>query len=165
MQHQQGLFIGRLDRHEPHRWACHSLTDGGGVGSIIFRPFDIALHVARRHQTHGMTKLGDFTRPVMSGSACFHADQARKAKEVDDLLAPQLTADDDLTRTIHAMHLEHDFGEINADGTNLHMGAPSGDSLFNDHPVWHTRSRERASSTTSFASISLCPCRVRFARR
>src|SRR5262249_39826360 len=98
MQHQQGLLIGRLDRHEPHRWACHGLTDGGCVGSIVFRPFDIALDVARRHQTHGMTKLGDIARPMMSGSAGFHADQASRnlAKEVDDLLAPQLTGDDDL---------------------------------------------------------------------
>lgn len=98
-----------------------------------------------------MTKLGDFTRPVMSSSAGFHADQARRnlPKEVDDLLAPQLPADDDLTRTIHAVHLEHVLGEINADGANLHMDAPSGDSLFNDHP-FGTRCRERASSTTSF---------------
>jgi hypothetical protein len=72
------------------------------VGSSAFRPFDIAFHVARRHQTHGVTELRDFTRPMMSGSAGFHADQASRnlAKEVDDLLAPQLTGDDDLARTI-----------------------------------------------------------------
>src|SRR5881227_1372724 len=88
MQHQQGLLIGRLDRHEPHRWACHGLTDGGCVGSIVFRPFDIALHVARRHQAHGVAELGDFTRPMMSGSAGFHADQARRnlAKKLNDCL-------------------------------------------------------------------------------
>jgi len=126
MQHQQGLLIGRLDRHEPHRWACHGLTDGGCIGSIVFRPFDIALHVARRHQTHGVTELGDFARPMMSGSAGFHTDQARRnlAKEVDELLAPQLTADDDLARTIHAVHLEYVLGEINADGANLHVDDP-----------------------------------------
>ena len=32
MQHQQGLLIGRLDRHEPHRWACHGLTVSIGIG-------------------------------------------------------------------------------------------------------------------------------------
>src|ERR1700745_2533868 len=70
-----------------------------------------------------MTKLGDFTRPMMSGSAGFHADQARRnfAKEVDDLLAPQLTADDHLARIVHAVDLEHVLGEINADGVNLHV--------------------------------------------
>jgi hypothetical protein len=96
------------------------------VGSIVFRPFDIALHVTRRHQTHGVTELGDFTRPMMSGSAGFHADQARGnlAKEANDLLAPQLTRDDDLTRTIHAVHLEHVLGEIHADAANLHVDDP-----------------------------------------
>jgi hypothetical protein len=41
-----------------------------------------------------VTELGDFT-------ATFHADQASRnlAKEVDDLLTPQLTGDDDLART------------------------------------------------------------------
>jgi hypothetical protein len=62
----------------------------------------------------------------MGGSAGFHADQTRRnlAQEVDDLLAPQLTADDDLARTIHAVHLEHVLGEINADGANLHVDDP-----------------------------------------
>src|SRR6516164_9300209 len=70
-----------------------------------------------------MTKLGDFSRPMMSGSAGFHADQARRnfAKEVDDLLAPQLTADDHLARIVHAVDLEHVLGEINADSVNLHV--------------------------------------------
>jgi hypothetical protein len=45
----------------------------------------------------------------------------RQGGILHDLLAPQLTADDDLTRTIHAVHLEHVLGEINADGANLHM--------------------------------------------
>jgi hypothetical protein len=77
-------------------------------------------------QTHGVTELEDFTRPMMSDSAGFHADQARGnlAKEVNDLLAPQLTSDDDPARTIHAVHLEHVLGEINADGANLHVDDP-----------------------------------------
>jgi len=76
----------------------------------------------------------------MRGSAGLHADQARwdLAKELDDLLASQLTGDDDFARTIYAVHLEHVLGEINADGTNLHVDAPSGDSLFNDHPLAHS---------------------------
>src|SRR5215475_229915 len=126
MQHQQGLLIGRLDRHKPHRWACHGLTDGGCVGGIVFRPFDIALHIARRHQTHGVAELGDFTCPMMSGSASFHADQASRnpAKQFNDLLPSQLSGDDDVASTIHAVHLEYMLGEINADGANLHVDDP-----------------------------------------
>src|SRR5205823_2682398 len=60
------------------------------------------------------------------------------AKELDDLLAPQLTGDDDFAGTIYAMHLEHVLGEINADGANLHVDDPSSDSLFNDHPLAHS---------------------------
>jgi len=106
MQHQQSLLIGRLDGHEPHRWSRHGLADGGSIGNIVLRSLDIALHVTWRHQTHGMTKFGEFTYPMMRGSAGFHADQAIRnlAKEVDDLLAPQLTADDDFALTIHAVH-------------------------------------------------------------
>ena len=63
---------------------------------------------------------------MMGGSTGFHADQASRnpAKEVDNLLATQLTGDDDLARAIHAVHLEHILGEINADGTNLHVDDP-----------------------------------------
>ena len=90
----------------------------------------------------------------MSGSAGFHADQARRnfAKELDDLLAAQLTADDDLARTIHAVHLEHVLGEINADGVNLYLDDPSPVIRCSTIPLWHIRCRERASSTTSFAT-------------
>jgi hypothetical protein len=77
---------------------------------------------------------------MMGGSAGFHTDQASRnlAKEVDDLLATQLTGDDDLARAIHAVHLEYILGEINADGTNLHVDDPSSDSLLNDHPLAHS---------------------------
>jgi len=62
----------------------------------------------------------------MSGSAGFHTDQASRnlAKEVDDLFPPQLTGNNDLAHTIHAVHLEYVLGEINADGANLHMDDP-----------------------------------------
>ena len=70
---------------------------------------------------------------MMTGSAGFHTHQATRklAKEVEDLLAPQLAGD---ARTIHAVNLEHVLGEINADGVNMDVDDPSGDSLFNDHP-------------------------------
>ena len=73
-----------------------------------------------------MTELGDFTRPMMSGSAGFHTDQAsgKLAKEAHNLIAPQLTGDDNLARTIHAMNLEYVLGEINADSVNMHVDDP-----------------------------------------
>ena len=64
---------------------------------------------------------------MMSRSAGLHTDQAsgKLAKKVQDLLAPQLTGDDDLAHTIYAVHLEHVLGKINADGANLHVDDPS----------------------------------------
>jgi hypothetical protein len=46
---------------------------------------------------------------MMSRSAGLHTDQAsaKLDKEVQDLLAPQLTGDDNLARTIHAVNLEY----------------------------------------------------------
>jgi hypothetical protein len=64
--------------------------------------------------------------------------------------ATQLTGDDDLARAIRAVHLDHILGEINADGTNLHVDDPLRCSTITP---WHIRCRERASSTTSFASV------------
>ena len=63
---------------------------------------------------------------MMTGSAGLHTDQAsgKLAKKVQDLLAPQLTGDDNLARTIHAVNLEYVLGEINADGVNMHVDDP-----------------------------------------
>jgi hypothetical protein len=63
---------------------------------------------------------------MMSRSAGLHTDQAsgKLAKEVQDLLAPQLTGDDNLARTIHAVNLEYVLGEINADGVNMDVDDP-----------------------------------------
>jgi hypothetical protein len=65
---------------------------------------------------------------MMSGSAGFHADQASRnlAKKFNDLLASQsqLSGDDNFARTIHAVHLEYLFREINADRANLHVDDP-----------------------------------------
>ena len=63
---------------------------------------------------------------MMTGSAGLHTDQATGefAKKVQDMLAPQLTGDDNLARTIHAVNLEYVLGEINADGVNMHVDDP-----------------------------------------
>ena len=61
---------------------------------------------------------------MMTGSAGLYTDQAtgKLAKEVQDLLAPQLTGDDNLAH--HAVNLEYVLSEINADGVNLHVDDP-----------------------------------------
>jgi hypothetical protein len=66
--------------------------------------------------------------------------------------APQLAGDDDLARTIHSVHLEHVLGDINADGANLHVDDPPPVIRCSTITLWHIRCRERAPSTTSFAT-------------
>ena len=50
------------------------------------------------------------------------------------------------------MHLEYVFGEINADGANLHVDDLPPVIRYSTITLWHIRRRERASSTTSFAT-------------
>jgi hypothetical protein len=76
------------------------------------------------------------------------------------LLAPQLTGDDDLARIIHPVHLEHVLSEINADGANLHMDDPSGDSLFNDHPLAHSMPGAGVVHHIIFDRVSSVACRL-----
>ncbi len=80
MLHQLALLFGRLRRDEPHGWAPHRLTDRFGVSRVVLVALDVGLHVLRRHQPHPVTKLRQFTRPVMGRGARLYADQARRQR-------------------------------------------------------------------------------------
>ena len=56
------------------------------------------LHIPRRHQTNLVTKLREFTRPIMGAGARLHADKARRQRleELQHLAAPKLLPNDDL---------------------------------------------------------------------
>src|SRR5262244_941458 len=55
VEHQAALLLGRLGWHEPHVGPGNRLTDGLGVSRIVLLPFDVWLHVGRRHQPNDMT--------------------------------------------------------------------------------------------------------------
>ncbi len=76
MQHQLALLLGRFDPHKTHGWAAHRLADRLSVSSIVLVALDVGLHIPRRHQTNLVTKLREFTRPIMGRGACLHADKA-----------------------------------------------------------------------------------------
>ena len=92
MLHQPALLLGRFDLHKTHGRASHRLADRLGVGSIILVALDVSLHVFRRHQPHLVTKLREFTRPIMGRRAGLHADKARRQRfeECQHLAAPKL---------------------------------------------------------------------------
>ena len=78
MQHQPALLLDRFDLHKPHGRPPHRLADRLGVGGIVLVALDIGLHVFRRHQSHLVAKLRQFTRPIMGRRAGLHADKARR---------------------------------------------------------------------------------------
>lgn len=68
----------------------------------------------------------------MGSAAGFHADKAGRefAEELDQLLAPQLSRDNDLAALVDAMDLKNVLGEINADSATCMWTTPPGDSLL-----------------------------------
>src|SRR5204863_6898010 len=69
VEHQAALLLGSLGWHEPHVGPGHCLADRLCVSRVILLPFDIGLHVGRRHQPHGVTKCLELARPMMRRGA------------------------------------------------------------------------------------------------
>jgi hypothetical protein len=74
MQHQATLLFRRLGLDEPHIGPCDCFADGLRVSGIILLPLDVGLHIGRRHQTHGMAKRLELTRPMMRCGAGLDPD-------------------------------------------------------------------------------------------
>ncbi len=64
----------------------------GIVGAQRCVALDVGLHIPRRHQTNLVTKLREFTRPIMGAGARLHADKAwrQRLEELQHLAAPKL---------------------------------------------------------------------------
>src|SRR5207344_206402 len=123
MQHQPALLLGRFDLYETHGRPPRRLADRLSVGRIVLVALDVGLHVLRRHQPHPVAKFREFTRPIMSRGAGFHADKAsrQRLEELQHLAAPQLLTNDDLFSRVDAMDLQHVLGDIQTDRGNLHV--------------------------------------------
>jgi len=65
VEHQAVLLFGRLGLHEPHAWPADRFADRLGVGSIVFLPLDVELHIGRRYQSHGVADCLELTRPMI----------------------------------------------------------------------------------------------------
>src|SRR5664279_2249813 len=76
MEHQATLLLGRLGCDEPHVGPGDGLADRLRVSRVILLPFDVGLHVSRRHQANGMANCLKFARPMMRRGAGFNTDQA-----------------------------------------------------------------------------------------
>src|SRR5262249_57816293 len=65
VKHQPTLLLGRLGRHKSHVGPGDRLANRLCVGRVILLPFDVGLHVGRRHQPHGVTQYLELAGPVM----------------------------------------------------------------------------------------------------
>jgi len=109
VKHQTTLLLRRLCWREPHVGSGNRLANRLGVGHIVLLPFDIGLHVGRRHQPNGMTDRLKFARPMVRRGASLDANQAWRQllKERQDVATLQLAADDHLAASVNAVNLEN----------------------------------------------------------
>ena len=56
MKYQAALLVSGLGLDEPHIDPGDSFTDGLSVSGVVLLPFNVRLHVGRRHQPHAMAK-------------------------------------------------------------------------------------------------------------
>jgi hypothetical protein len=75
----------------------------------------------------------------MRGTASLNANQARRqlGEKRQHLRAPQCLPDADRARGVNAMHLKNMFGQIQADGGNLHTGGSFARVCVTATAVWH----------------------------
>ena len=74
MQHQASLLFLHLDRHKPHRWPRHRLADRCRIVGVVLAALEIGLHIARRHQPHGVAERP--TVPMSSTPCTWNTDFA-----------------------------------------------------------------------------------------
>src|SRR5712672_1194826 len=76
VKHQAALLLECLCWHKPHVGSGDSLANRLCVSHVVLLPFDVGLHVSRRHQSHGMAKPLKFARPMVGRGASLYANQA-----------------------------------------------------------------------------------------
>ena len=76
MERQTALLLGRLGCDEPHVRPGDRFADRLRVRGIVLLPFDVGLHVGRRHQPHSVAERLELPRPMVRRGAGFDADQA-----------------------------------------------------------------------------------------
>src|SRR5450756_2281923 len=109
VKHQAALLLRRLGWHEPHVGSSDRLANRFCVGHVVLLPFDVGLHVSRRHQPNGMTECLEFARPMVRRGAGLNAHQTwwQLLKECQNRPPLQLTADDHLAASVNAVNLEN----------------------------------------------------------
>lgn len=97
------------------------------ASAASFLPFDVGIHVARRHQLDLTAQQAELTGPIVRAGAGLDTDQARRmhGEELEHLRSPDLPAHHHLTDATDAVHLEHRLGNIQTDRNNWPMALSS----------------------------------------
>jgi hypothetical protein len=76
------LSLNGLNGHRANLGTARRLNEGGGIGLVSLVAPDIGFHVLGRQEAHGVTQLGNTSRPVVRAAAGFHHDlTGRKSHE------------------------------------------------------------------------------------
>src|SRR5580704_7864575 len=78
VEHQRGLLICALDRHEAHLRPRHSLADRRRVGRVVLAALHIGHGVGRRDQDDFMSHRRELASPVVRRAASLHAYPTRR---------------------------------------------------------------------------------------
>ena len=109
-----GLRLLAFHGHEPHGGALSGLTDGLGIRSLSLLSLDERLPVRRRDQLHRVAEFTDLPAPVVGAGAGLHRNCAgrQSGEERQNLVTPQLLAEDHRAGCIRSVRLKHVLGEI-----------------------------------------------------
>jgi hypothetical protein len=117
VKHQAALLLRRLGWHEPHVGSGDRLANRLSVSHVVLLPFDVGLHISRRHQSHGMAEYLQLARPMVGRGTGLDTNQAWRQllEERQHVTTLQLAADDHLTGGINSVDLENRLGDIKTD--------------------------------------------------
>src|SRR3954464_3053906 len=126
VQHQDGLLLFVLDRHEYHVRPHQGLDDGGCViGVVLLAALDVWLDLGWRDQPHLMAQRRDPASPVMRRGTRLHADDAgrQRFEKCFHASAAKLPAQHRSPGLVDRMDLKNVFGEIKTYNSNRHLNS------------------------------------------
>jgi hypothetical protein len=103
-----------LGHHEAYGRTLRCLADRFRIRRIVLLALDKQLHVCRRDQPDRMPEPADLACPIVRAGASLHGHCAGRLgrEEGENLMPPQLLAEQDRSKCIGAVHLEYAFRQI-----------------------------------------------------
>src|SRR4051794_6092982 len=151
MQHQEGLLLFVLDRHEYHVRPHQRLDDCGCViGVVLLAALNVELDLGWCDQPHRMAQRRNPSSPVVGGSTRLHAHDTggQRLEKCFHASAAKLPAQHRSPGLVDRMDLKNVFGEIKTYNRNRHLDGPRNVAL-QLRPPYGIRCGSQRSSTPS----------------